>query len=61
MDNTVIARALTEIADLLEIQGANRFKIRAYRNAIRTVEGMTRPLASMVEAGADLTVLPKLR
>lgn len=58
MENTEIARALTGIADLLEIRGENRFKIRAYRRAVRTVQGLTRPLAAMVSAGADLTTLP---
>jgi DNA polymerase (family X) len=58
MTNQDIARALDELADLLEIQGANPFRIRAYRNAIRTVQGLTRPLASAVAEGEDLTELP---
>jgi DNA polymerase (family 10) len=58
MDNAAIARALDELADLLEIQGANPFRIRAYRNAIRTIEGLTQPLAISVREGADLTELP---
>ena len=33
MDNRSIAQIFTEIADLLEIKGANAFKIRAYRSA----------------------------
>lgn len=57
MENLDIARTLRETADLLEIQGANPFRIRAYRNAVRTVEGLTRSLQSMVEAGQDLTEL----
>ncbi|HET7831516.1 MAG TPA: helix-hairpin-helix domain-containing protein [Gallionella sp.] len=35
--NADIAAIFEEIADLLEIQGANPFRIRAYRNAARTV------------------------
>ncbi len=58
MENLDVARTLEELADLLEIQGANPFRIRAYRNAVRTVEGLTRPLRVMVEAGEDLTELP---
>jgi DNA polymerase (family 10) len=58
MDNATIARTLTEIADLLEIREENPFKVRAYRRATRTVQNLTRPLAAMVEAGADLTALP---
>ena len=58
MENIDIARTLAETADLLEIQGANPFRIRAYRNAVRTVEGLTRSLEEMVADGADLTDLP---
>lgn len=58
MENVDVARVLEELADLLEIQGANPFRIRAYRNAVRTVENLTRPIRSMVEAGEDLTELP---
>ncbi len=58
MENLDIARTLEDLADLLEIQGANPFRIRAYRNAVRTVEGHGRSLQSMVEAGEDLTELP---
>jgi DNA polymerase (family 10) len=35
--NTDIAAAFDEIADLLEIQGDNPFRIRAYRNAARMI------------------------
>jgi len=58
MTNAEIARALAELADLLEIQGANPFRIRAYRNAIRTIQGLTRPLSAIVDAGEALTDLP---
>jgi DNA polymerase (family 10) len=58
MENLDVARTLEELSDLLEIQGANPFRIRAYRNAVRTVEGLTRPIRVMVEAGEDLTALP---
>ncbi len=58
MENIEIAAVLDELADLLEIKGSNPFRIRAYRNAVRTVSGLTRSLASMLEAGEDLTELP---
>ena len=35
--NADIAAIFEEIADLLEIEGANPFRIRAYRNAARTI------------------------
>ncbi len=58
MENIEIAGRLEELADLLEIQGANPFRVRAYRNAIRTISGLTRPLAEMLSEGEDLTELP---
>ncbi|NNL31068.1 MAG: DNA polymerase/3'-5' exonuclease PolX [Gemmatimonadetes bacterium] len=58
MQNLDVARTLTTLADLLEIQGANPFKIRAYRNAVNTVNSLSRPLTVMVDKGEDLTELP---
>lgn len=40
-----IAAALNDIADLLDIAGANPFRIRAYRNAARTVGELGQPPA----------------
>jgi DNA polymerase (family 10) len=60
LDNVEIARALAEVADVLEIQGGDLYRIRAYRNAVRTVEVQTRPLARMVAEGAALTALPAI-
>lgn len=57
MENLDVARTLTTLADLLEIQGANPFRIRAYRNAVNTVNSLSRPLSAMVAAGEDLTEL----
>ncbi|WP_437225461.1 DNA polymerase/3'-5' exonuclease PolX [Planctomicrobium sp. SH661] len=45
MTNAEIAAALEEIAQLLELQGANSFRIRAYRNAAHTVEDQSESLA----------------
>ena len=58
MENLEIAALLGEFADLLEISGANPFRIRAYRNAVRTVAGATRPIATMLAEGEDLQELP---
>jgi DNA polymerase (family 10) len=58
MDNPEIARTLEEVADVLEIQNANPFRVRAYRNAVRTVETVTVPLRRWVEEGRALTDLP---
>lgn len=35
--NADLAAAFEEIADRLEVEGANPFRIRAYRNAARTL------------------------
>lgn len=61
MENIEIAAVLTEMADLLEIQGeTNPFRIRAYRNAVYTVKESPEPLRKMVEQGEDLTELPAI-
>jgi len=61
MQNADIARQLDEVADLLEISEANPFKVRAYRNAARTVRDHPEPLAEVVRAGGfDLTELPSI-
>ncbi|MGQ0577952.1 MAG: DNA polymerase/3'-5' exonuclease PolX [Betaproteobacteria bacterium] len=56
--NATVAAIFEEIADLLDIQGANPFRIRAYRNAGRTIGGLGTDVRSMVEHGADLKALP---
>ena len=49
MENIDIARTFDEVADLLEIQGANPFRARAYRTAARTIGAWNTPVASLVE------------
>ena len=56
--NAEIADRFEQIADLLELEGANSFRIRAYRNAARFVRGHPRSLAELVDEGADLAELP---
>jgi len=56
--NSDIADQFDEIADLLEIRGANAFRVRAYRNGARALRDLPKPVAEMAEAGADLTELP---
>ncbi|MBI4358618.1 MAG: DNA polymerase/3'-5' exonuclease PolX [Candidatus Omnitrophica bacterium] len=51
MDNKAIAEVLEEIGELLEIKGDNPFKIRAYHNAARILEGMSRDAQELVEKG----------
>jgi len=56
--NADIAAAFNEIADLLEIEEANPFRVRAYRNAARIVGGLSAEAAAMVARGDDLSELP---
>lgn len=56
--NADIAAIFEEIADLLEIQGANPFRIRAYRNAARTLGELSQDARMLVEKGDDLKRLP---
>jgi DNA polymerase (family X) len=56
--NADIAAVFDEIADLLEIEGANPFRIRAYRNAALTLRDLPREVAAMIDGGEDLTELP---
>lgn len=51
MDKRDVARTLDEIAVLLELKGENPFKIRAYQNAARVIDGLTDDLGERVEAG----------
>ncbi len=55
--NVDIAEIFTQFADLLEIDGANPFRVRAYRNAARMIATLPQSVADMVEQGKDLTEL----
>jgi DNA polymerase (family 10) len=52
MLNADIARFFDEYADLLEIDGANPFRVRAYRNASRTLEGLSESVSELAAGGA---------
>jgi DNA polymerase (family 10) len=56
--NADIAAALERIADLLELESANPFRVRAYRNAARIVGELGRDVREMVERNEKLTDLP---
>jgi len=56
--NADITAVFDEIADLLEIEGANPFRIRAYRNAARILGDLPEEVRALVERGDDLTRLP---
>ena len=56
MDKKDIAAILDEIGTLLELQGANPFKARAYHNASRSMEGVTQDLRTLVDSGGLLEI-----
>jgi len=56
--NADIADIFDRIADYLEIEGENPFKIRAYRNASRTIQGLGPEVKDLVAGGERLTGLP---
>jgi len=45
--NADIAAAFEHVADLLEYEGQNAFRIRAYRTAARTIDTLVEPLAGV--------------
>jgi DNA polymerase (family 10) len=56
--NADLAAAFEQIGELLELQQANPFRVRAYRNAARLVGELKIDLASLVEQGRPLPRLP---
>lgn len=59
MQNAEIARLFDDLADLLEIQGANPFRVRAYRNASRMIGDMTESVAAIaVDPSRKLDDIP---
>ncbi len=53
MKNADIATVFENIADLLELKGENRFKIRAYARAAETIRHLSEEMESMHEEGKD--------
>ena len=58
VENAEVAELLDRLGDLLEIEGANPFRVRAYRTAARTVRDLPQSLAALVAGGKDLAELP---
>ena len=58
--NAQVATHLDEVADLLSEQGANPFRVQAYRRGARTVERLPRPVSEILEHGGieELRTLP---
>lgn len=58
MDNASVARVFQEIADILEIQGENAFRIRSYRTAADSLANLGPSVAEMVQRGESLRSIP---
>ena len=56
--NPEIAQSLDDIADLLELEDANPFRVRAYRNAARVVRSLGREVSEVLKKGEELPKLP---
>jgi DNA polymerase (family 10) len=56
--NNDVAEIFDELADFLEIKGENQFRVRAYRNAARTVSGLSRNVADLAAEVKGLEGLP---
>lgn len=50
--NAAVADVLEELGELLELQGENPFKVRAYHNAARTLRSEERDVGELVRSGA---------
>ena len=51
--NSEIAKIFNETADILEIQGAIIFRVRAYRNAARVIDNLPEKLSDIVARNPD--------
>jgi DNA polymerase (family 10) len=49
--NRQVASRLDEVAQILEEQGANPFRVRAYRRAAGTLRELSRPVSQVLETG----------
>lgn len=58
MSNATIAGLLRQYAAILSVEGADRFKLKAYRRAAETIESLDDGVANLVKQGSDLTELP---
>ena len=53
--NSDIVENFNKVADLLEIKGANPYRVRAYREAARTIGGLSKRVADLIVEGKPLT------
>ena len=58
VQNAEVAAMFDQAAELLEIQGENPFRVRAYRRGARVVETLPQSVNGMLATGADLSIPP---
>jgi DNA polymerase (family X) len=58
MTNADVARTLARLATMLEIDGANPFRVRAYREGARVIESQAEPITTLAAAEGGLAALP---
>ncbi len=58
ISNSQVADLLRRFAGALALEGADRFKIKAYRRAADSIESLTEEVADLVANGADLKQIP---
>lgn len=56
--NMEVANCFNKVANLLEIEGANPFRVRAYRTAARIINSLSKNISDLVKQGEDLSQLP---
>ncbi len=58
MTNIELARTLARIGVMLDIDGGNSFRVRAYKEGARVVENLAEPVAGLVDEPGALEALP---
>ncbi len=58
MDNKAIANILYETADLLEIDAADSFRIRSYRNAAQAIENLSEQIKDLIGEPKKVLAIP---
>src|SRR3974390_3149937 len=58
VQNAEVAAIFDQAAELPKSEGENQFRVRAYRRAARTIEGLPEGVKSLLAAGRDLSELP---
>ena len=58
VSNQEIAERFKTVAEILAVQGANPFRIRAYQRAALVLENLSQDVTTLIQSGQDLTELP---